>query len=390
MGTIMWRSTDRILTTHTGSLARPPELARLLSERASGSAVDPSEFRDQVRAAIEGAVRRQADAGIDVVSDGEMGKAGFANYVMDRMTGFGGEDSGATFRPRDVYDFPEMPQRLFGSQPATRLRRPANDGPIEYVGQDELAADLADFGTALAAVGSDPASAFLPAASPGCVVQIMPSTHYATRREYLVALAEALRVEYRAITEAGFTLQVDCPDIAMGRHIEFGERTLEEFQANLELHVEALNHGLEGIDPERVRVHVCWGNYAGPHHHDVALADILDAVYRVNANGISIEGANPRHEHEWRVFTQRPLPPGKYLIPGVIDTCTNYIEHPEVVAQRITRYASAVGRENVVAGTDCGFGTFSGVSAVHPDVAYAKLTSLSEGARLATRELWPS
>jgi 5-methyltetrahydropteroyltriglutamate--homocysteine methyltransferase len=229
----------------------------------------------------------------------------------------------------------------------------------------------------------------MPAASPGCVVQIMPTTHYGSRREYLFALADALRAEYRAIVEAGYALQVDCPDLAMGRHVEFGDRPLGEFMANLELHVEALNHGLEGIDPERVRVHVCWGNYAGPHHHDVALRDILDVVYRVNANGISVEAANPRHEHEWEVFAELPPPPGKYVIPGVIDSCTNYIEHPELVAQRIVRYANLLGRENVIAGTDCGFSTFAGSSVVVPDVAYAKLASLAEGARLASRELWP-
>jgi 5-methyltetrahydropteroyltriglutamate--homocysteine methyltransferase len=384
----MKRSTDRILTTHAGSLARPPELVQLLSDRVSGSAVDTAEFRGAVRSAIADAVRRQVEAGIDVVSDGEMGKAGFANYVMDRMTGFGGEDSSASFRPRDVFDFPELAQRLFGAQPDTRTRRRANDGAIAYVGGEELAADLSDFGAALSAAGVGAERAFLPAASPGCVVQIMPSTHYATRRDYLFALAEALRAEYRAITEAGYGLQVDCPDLAMGRHVEFGERPLEEFLENVELHVEALNHGLEGIDPEQVRVHVCWGNYAGPHHRDVALRDILDAVYRVRANGISIEGANPRHEHEWAVFADMPPPPEKYLIPGVIDSCTNYIEHPEVVSQRIVRFAQTVGRERVVAGTDCGFATFAGFSAVVPDVAYAKLSSLAEGARLASRELW--
>jgi len=382
----MKRSTDRILTTHTGSLARPPELLELLSARAEGRAVDEAEFRSRVDIAIRDAVRRQVEAGIDVVSDGEMGKAGFANYVMDRMTGFGGEDSAAQFRPRDVLDFPEMGRRLFGTQPSTRARRPANDGAITYVGGSELAGDLSAFGTALEDVTV--AEAFLPAASPGCVVQIMPSTHYGSRRAYLFALAEALRTEYLAIVDAGYTLQVDCPDLAMGRHVEFGDRPLDEFMANLELHVEALNHGLAGIDPERVRVHVCWGNYAGPHHHDVALRDILDVIYRVNANGISVEAANPRHEHEWTVFAEQPLPPGKYVIPGVIDSCTNYIEHPDLVAQRITRFARVVGRENVVAGTDCGFATFAGFSAVVPDIAYAKLASLAEGARIASRELW--
>jgi len=386
MGSIMKRSTERILTTHTGSLARQPELVRLLTERAEGRAVDEGAFRDAVRSAVRDAVRRQAEAGIDVVSDGEMGKAGFANYVMDRMTGFGGEDRGGMFRPRDVLDFPEMAQRLFGGQPATRARRPSNDGAIEYVGGAELEGDLEAFAAALE--GVTVAEAFLPAASPGCVVQIMPSTHYATRREYLFALADALRVEYRAIVDAGYTLQVDCPDLAMGRHVEFGDRPLAEFKANVELHVEALNRGLEGIDPERVRVHVCWGNYAGPHHHDVALRDVLEAVYRVNANGISVEAANPRHEHEWKVFGELPPPPGKYVIPGVIDSCTNYIEHPEVVAQRIERFARVLGREKVIAGTDCGFSTFAGFSAVVPSIAYAKLTSLAEGARIASEGLW--
>jgi 5-methyltetrahydropteroyltriglutamate--homocysteine methyltransferase len=382
----MKRSTDRILTTHTGSLARPQVLLDLLSARAEGRAVDEAEFRSRVRIAIRDAVRRQVEAGIDVVSDGEMGKAGFANYVMDRMTGFRGGDSALQFRPRDVVDFPEMGRRLFGTQPATRTRRPSNDGAIAYVGGSELAGDLSAFGAALEDVTV--AEAFVPAASPGCVVQIMPSTHYGSRREYLFALAEALRTEYLAVVDAGYTLQVDCPDLAMGRHVEFGDRPLDEFTANLELHVEALNHGLAGIDPERVRVHVCWGNYAGPHHHDVALRDILGVIYRVNANGISVEAANPRHEHEWTVFAEQPLPPGKYVIPGVIDSCTNYIEHPDLVAQRIRRFARVVGRENVIAGTDCGFATFAGFSAVVPDIAYAKLASLAEGARIASRELW--
>jgi 5-methyltetrahydropteroyltriglutamate--homocysteine methyltransferase len=388
----MNRSTERILTTHTGSLPRPPELLRLLNDRAEGAPVDEAAFREHVRSAMRDAVRRQADAGIDIVSDGEMGKRGFANYVMDRMTGFGGEDQGRLFAPRDVLDFPEMAQRLFAAQPATRAVRPGNDAPIEYVGRDALAADLDDYGSALSGLpapsGGGVVSAFVPAASPGCVVQIMASTHYATRRDYLFALAQALRVEYRAIVDAGHTLQVDCPDLAMGRHVEFGDRAMDEFLASAELQVEALNHGLEGIDPERVRVHVCWGNYAGPHHRDVPLRDILALVYSVDASGISIEAANPRHAHEWKVFEDVPLPPGKYLIPGVVETCTNYVEHPELVAERIVRFARVVGRENVVAGTDCGFSTFAGFSAVVPDIAYAKLASLAEGARLASAELW--
>jgi 5-methyltetrahydropteroyltriglutamate--homocysteine methyltransferase len=383
----MKRSTERILTTHTGSLPRPAELLSIVAGSGEGQPVDWTGQRELVRSAVREAVGRQADAGIDIVSDGEMGKIGFANYVQDRMTGFGGQSS----RPamgRDLLDFPELATQRLGAVrgAAAVMRRPANDGEIRYVGQDQLMAGLEDFRAAL--VGVTVEGAFLPAASPGCVVQIMPSTHYPTRSAYLHALADSLREEYRAIVDGGYTLQVDCPDLAMGRHWEFADATLAEFRANLELHVEALNHGLEGIDPERVRVHVCWGNYAGPHHRDVALRDILDVVYRVNANGVSVEGANPRHEHEWAVFAEMPLPGGKYLIPGVIDSCTTYIEHPELVAQRIQRFAETVGRENVVAGTDCGFGTFAGWSAVVPEIAYAKLASLSEGARIASARLW--
>jgi 5-methyltetrahydropteroyltriglutamate--homocysteine methyltransferase len=217
---------------------------------------------------------------------------------------------------------------------------------------------------------------------------LMGTVHFSNRRDYLFALADALQVEYRSIVERGVVLQVDCPDLALGRHVEFADRSLAEFRAIVELHIAALNHALTGIDPEQVRVHVCWGNYPGPHNHDVALRDILDLVYQANADGLSIEGANPRHEHEWTVFADLPLPDGKVLIPGVIDSCTNYIEHPETVAQRIVRYAQVVGHDRVIAGTDCGFGTMAGRSAVAPAVAYAKLASLSEGARLASERLW--
>ena len=381
------RSTDRILTTHTGSLPRPAGLLQLVADRAEGRGVDPAAFRDAVRTAVRDVVRRQVEVGIDIPSDGEMGKLGFANYVQDRMTGFGGEVAGAG-PPRDVLDFPDLAREHANrGRSAPRARRPGNDGEIRYTGRDQLDADLDNMRAALMDVPT--AGAFLPAASPGCVVQIMPSTHYPTRGAYLYALADALREEYRAIPEAGFTLQVDCPDLAMGRHWEFADASLSDFRDNIELHVEALNHGLGGVDPELVRVHICWGNYAGPHHRDVALRDILDVIYRINASGISIEGANPRHAHEWKVFQELPPPDDKYLVPGVIESCNNYVEHPEAVAQRIVRYAGVVGRENVVAGTDCGFSTFAGWSAVAPDVAYAKLASLAEGARIASAELWP-
>ena len=375
---------DRILTTHGGSLPRPPELLDMLVARAERRDVPEERFAAAVRDALGDAVRRQVAAGIDVVSDGEMAKTGFASYMAERMTGFGGESRMIPLA--DVAAFPDVAPRTTPSGPSTRALRPANDGPITYVGPDALRSDISNLQGALSGVAV--AGAFLPAASPGSIVQSSPTHYYASRREYLYALADALRTEYRAITDAGLTLQVDCPDLAMERHVEFASAPLEEFRGVIAEHVEALNHGLEGIDPDQVRVHVCWGNYAGPHHLDVDLRDILDIVLRVRANGVSVEGANPRHEHEWQVFENVPLPEGKMLIPGVIDTCTNYVEHPEVVAQRIVRYARVVGRERIVAGTDCGFSTFAGSNAVVPDIVYAKLESLAEGARLASAELW--
>jgi 5-methyltetrahydropteroyltriglutamate--homocysteine methyltransferase len=381
------RSTERILTTHTGSLPRPPALAAALLG-SSESLSDAEHLRERARAAVREAVQRQVAAGIDVISDGEMGKPGFAHYVKDRLNGFQGPAAPRPFAPRDLLDFPEVAQRLFFSdgKELSRPAMPTNDGPIAYIGWDRLAADL----DALSAeIENQPVGeAFLPAVSPGSVAMLMGTTHYSSRRDFLDALGEALGEEYRAIASRGFLLQVDCPDLALGRHLEFSKMSISEFRAEIELHVEVLNRALEGIDPERVRVHVCWGNYPGPHHHDVPLAEILDILYRVNANGLSIEGANPRHEHEWAVFAEIPLPPEKVLIPGVIDTCTNAIEHPETVAQRIDRYVSVVGRERVIAGTDCGFATIAGRSAVVPDVAYAKLASLAEGSRLATARLW--
>lgn len=380
----MQRSTERILTTHTGSLPRPADLLPVLD----GGTTTPDEAAVRIRSAVRDAVERQVAAGIDIVNDGEMGKPGFAHYVADRLTGYQGVAGPRPFAPRDIADYPEVGRRLNSTSGEERPRppMPTNDGPIAYVGQDRLATDLDNLETAIA--DQPVVEAFLPAISPGCVAFLMGTTYFPTRQELLFALADGLRVEYRGIVERGFILQVDCPDLALSRHVEFADDSLEDFRGVVTLHVEALNHALDGIDPERVRIHVCWGNYAGPHHHDVALSDILDLIYNVDAVGLSIEGANPRHAHEWRVFSDLPLPPEKVLIPGVIDTCTNYIEHPEVVAERIVRYAGVVGRERVIAGTDCGFSTMAGRSAVVPEVAYAKLGSLAEGARLASNELW--
>jgi 5-methyltetrahydropteroyltriglutamate--homocysteine methyltransferase len=377
-------SPERILTTHGGSLPRPPELLDLLVARAERRDVPEDRFAALVRDAVREVVRRQVAAGIDLVSDGEMSKTGFASYMASRMTGFGGESRMIPLA--DVAAFPDVAPRTTPSGPSTRALRPANDGPVAYVGEADLRTDVENLREALS--GEAVAGAFLPAASPGAIVQSSPTHFFRSRRDYLYALADALRTEYVAITEAGLALQLDCPDLAMERHVEFADAPVEEFRRAIAAHVEALNHGLRGVDPDRVRVHVCWGNYGGPHHLDVDLRDILDIVLRVRARYVSVEGANPRHEHEWRVFEEVPLPEDKVLIPGVIDTCTNYVEHPEVVAQRLVRYAGVVGRERVIAGTDCGFSTFAGSNAVVPDVVWAKLDSLSEGARLATAELW--
>jgi 5-methyltetrahydropteroyltriglutamate--homocysteine methyltransferase len=380
-------SVDRILTTHTGSLPRPVDLLPLLLTND----VSPEEqqgLQMRVQEAVGDAVRRQVAAGIDIVSDGEMGKPGFANYISDRLSGFKGNFSSRPFAPRDLVEFPDVARHLFvvDGQELPRPPMPTNDGPIAYEGQAQLADELDVFASAIEE--QSVAEGFLPAISPGCIAMLMGTTYFDNRRAFLFALAEALTVEYRAIVDRGFILQIDCPDLALGRHLEFADSTLAEFRAVIELHVAALNHALSGIDPTRVRIHVCWGNYPGPHNHDVPLHDILDIIYGVNASGLSVEAANPRHEHEWSVFETISLPDDKVLIPGVIDTCTNYIEHPETVAQRIERFTQIVGRERVIAGTDCGFSTIAGRSAVMPDVAYAKLASLAEGARLASVKLW--
>ena len=383
----MKRSIDRILTTHTGSLPRPADLVPALLA-ADQSDLEDRDLRQRVRAAVRDAVQRQIAAGIDIVSDGEMGKPGFAHYVKDRLTGFQGRSAPRPFEPRDLRDFPEVARQLFASDGEARPRplMPTNDGPIAYMGWDQLQEELDTLAVETAA--QPVAEAFLPAISPGCAAMLLGTTYFGDWGDYLFALADALRREYRAIVDRGFVLQVDCPDLALGRHLAFADEPLATFRDAAERHVAALNHALAGIDPDRVRVHVCWGNYPGPHHHDVPLADILDIVYQVNASGLSIEGANPRHEHEWTVFQERPLPDDKILIPGVVDTCTNSIEHPETVAQRIERYARVVGRERVIAGTDCGFSTIAGRSAVAAEVAYAKLASLADGARLASSRLW--
>ncbi|TMA56554.1 MAG: hypothetical protein E6J80_07575 [Deltaproteobacteria bacterium] len=288
--------------------------------------------------------------------------------------------------PADLLEFRDYGRRVFRDTPIESLRRPACTGPISYKDKEALQKDIANFKAALQGVA--PEETFLSAASPGVISLFLKNQYYANHEAYLAALADAMKEEYNAIHQAGFLLQVDCPDLAMGRHIQFADASLEEFRKKAELHVEALNHALADIPPERMRLHLCWGNYEGPHHRDVPLRDIIDIVLKTRPAAISFEAANPRHAHEWKVFQEFTLPAGKVLIPGVLDSTTNYIEHPELVAERICRFAEVVGRENVIAGTDCGFSTFAGFTAVDPQITWAKLQAMAEGARLASHQLW--
>ncbi|HWO73001.1 MAG TPA: cobalamin-independent methionine synthase II family protein [Dehalococcoidia bacterium] len=381
----MLRSTDRILTTHTGSLPRPPDLVEMLQARMRGEPVDEQAFAARVREAVAEIVRLQVEAGIDVVNDGELSKPAFNTYVAARLDGFGGNDpeGGITFADRE--DFPQWAAAMATRNPAYTVR-PMCIGPLGWKDRAPLEADIANLKAAAAQAGAS--EVFMASASIGTVGYTFRNTYYPDEEAYYYALADVLRDEYRAIVDAGFVLQIDAPDAAMGRHQKYRNVSLAEFRKALALAVEAQNHALQGIPAERVRYHVCWGNYEGPHTRDVELREIVDLVLRVNAGAYSIEAANPRHAHEWTVWRDVKLPDGKLLIPGVIESCTNYVEHPETVAQRIEQYARLVGRENVIAGTDCGFGTFAGASRVHPEVMWAKFRSLAEGAAIASKRLW--
>jgi 5-methyltetrahydropteroyltriglutamate--homocysteine methyltransferase len=376
----MKRSTERILTTHTGSLPRPDDLVTMLYAKDKGELQDQAAFAARVREATAAVVRQQVECGVDVVNDGEVGKIGYSTYVKDRLTGFEGE--AAPLRAADLLEFPEYARRAL----RVRMQRPACTGPITYKDKEALRQDLENFKAALQ--GVNPEEAFLSAASPGVISLFLKNDYYPNHEAYIEALADVMKEEYDAIHQAGFLLQIDCPDLAMGRHIQFAGADLEEFRRNAELHIEALNHALADIPPDRMRLHLCWGNYEGPHHLDVPLHDIIDIVLKARPSGLSFEAANPRHAHEWKVFHEFTLPADKVLIPGVLDSTTNYIEHPELVAERLCRFAEVVGRENVIAGTDCGFATFAGVADVDPKIVWAKFRAMAEGARLASKQLW--
>ncbi|HSV20454.1 MAG TPA: cobalamin-independent methionine synthase II family protein [Casimicrobiaceae bacterium] len=380
----MKRSTDRFLTTHTGSLPRPDDLIRTMFAREEGVPVDVHALEARVAAAVQEVVDKQVAAGVDIVDDGEMSKPSYATYIKDRLDGFGGE--GNTFVYQDLADFPRLARKVFGDPGRSRRKTPACNAPISV--RDPAAAQR-DVAHLRAALERTPAvDAFLTAASPGVVSLFFRNDHYPDEETYLFAIADAMRPEYETIVDAGFTLQVDCPDLGMGRHIQHADLSLAEWRVKAELHVEALNHALRGLDPARLRMHLCWGNYEGPHHCDVPLADVIDIVFKARPTAIALEAANPRHAHEWTVFEKVKLPQDKVLIPGVIESKSNFVEHPELVAQRITRYAKLVGRENVIAGSDCGYGTWVGQAAVDPDVVWAKLAAMAEGARLASAQFW--
>jgi 5-methyltetrahydropteroyltriglutamate--homocysteine methyltransferase len=378
------RSTDRILTTHTGSLPRPPDLITTMFAKEEGVPVEPVALAARIRAAVEEVVAKQSKAGIDVVNDGEMSKPSYATYIKDRLEGFGGTSN--PLRYQDLVDFPALERKVFGDPGRARRKTPACTGPITVRDYEAPKVDAQNLRDAIAANGAT--EGFMSAASPGVIALFFRDDHYGDRETYLYAIAEAMRVEYEAVAAAGFVLQIDCPDLGMGRHIQFADKTLEEFRREARLNIEALNHALANIDPDQLRMHLCWGNYEGPHHYDVPLADIIDIVFEARPSAIALEGANPRHAHEWKVFEDVKLPEGKLIIPGVIESKANFIEHPELIAQRILRYANLVGRENVMAGSDCGYGTWVGQAAVDPDVVWAKFAALAEGAELASRELW--
>jgi len=382
----MKKSVHRILTTHTGSLPRPDELVEVMFAKEEGRAVDERVLAERVRSAVREVVMHQRKVGVDVVSDGEMSKPSYATYVTERLSGFAGKSD----RPKlsDILEHPNVASHYFNDPGVQRLNknRPACSGPVTRKGMAEADSDIVNFQQALATTPTE--DAFMTAASPGVVSMFLGNTYYKSEEEFLWAVADAMKPEYEAIVRAGFVLQLDCPDLAMTRHREFADRPIEEFRDYIRLHIEVLNAATATIPPDKLRVHLCWGNYPGPHHRDVPLEQIIDLILTVRAQGLSFEAANSRHAHEWKVFENTRVPEDKVLIPGVIESMSNRIEHPELVAERIVRFAKIVGRENVIAGSDCGFGTFVGVALVEPEIAWAKLGSLAEGARLASAQLY--
>ena len=379
-------STDRILTTHVGSMPRAAEVAELLLARERGEDVDPGRFDAVMDDAVRATVQRQIDAGVDVISDGETSKIGYATYIKDRLNGFEGDSQDVRKPNLDVAPYPgfrEKMARITGDQP---FRRPRCVGPISVRDLGPLHTDIARYKQALE--GSGATEGFMNAASPGVISAFQPNAYYPTHEAYVEAIGEAMKAEYETIFEAGLVLQVDCPDLAMARHTSFQDISEEEFLKRVDLHIDVLNGALVNVPAESVRMHVCWGNYEGPHTHDIALEKIIPAILRAKPAAISFEGANARHGHEWVVWRGADIPGDKVLLPGVLDSTSNFVEHPELVAQRIETFAAIVGRERVLASSDCGFGTFAGFGKMDPDITYVKLQAMAEGAAIASKRLW--
>jgi 5-methyltetrahydropteroyltriglutamate--homocysteine methyltransferase len=379
----------RILTTHVGSLPRPQHVVDQLFAQDSGLNYDEVEFDRTMATEVSAVVAKQIAARVDIVSDGEMSKISYATYIRHRLTGFEiGEMPRAT--PRDLDDFPDFKERLAKLGATPKYHRPICRGAIAVKDLSGLHKDIDNLKAGMAAHGA--IKGFMNSASPGVIAVFQPNDYYADHGKYLEALADAMSTEYEAIVAAGLDLQIDAPDLGMGRHIKFRDATEEEFLRNANLQVEALNYALRNIPAEKIRMHICWGNYEGPHHHDIGLDRVLGLVCKAKPATILFEGANPRHAHEWEVWSDAQkkglVPENKILCPGVLDSTTNFIEHPQLIKQRMLQYAHIVGRDRVMAGTDCGFGTFAGFGSVHPPIAYAKLSSMAEGAALASAQLW--
>lgn len=372
----------RILTTHVGSLPRTQKVVDFLFARERGEAYDPAAFDAAMAEAVDDTVRKQVEAGVDIVSDGETSKISYATYVKDRYTGFSGDSPRNA--PADLKLFPSFLERLVNSGGTPQYARPMCTGEVRPKGQGELAKDIANLQTAMTKHGAK--RGFMNAASPGVISLFLQNQHYKTREAYLAALADAMKAEYETIVAAGLDLQLDCPDLALSRHMLFTDLSDAEFLKVADSHVEALNHALRDVPKEKIRVHICWGNYEGPHVCDIAMDKVFPVLMQTKSRYVLFETANPRHGHEWTTFRDRrkEIPDDKILVPGAVDTTTNFVEHPELIAQRLGRFVDIVGHERVIAGSDCGFGTFAGFGAVDPAIAFAKLGALRDGARIAS------
>jgi len=381
----MKTSVDRILTTHVGSLPRPQNVVDYLFAEDQGKDFDRAGYDQTMREEVASIAKKQTTAQVDIISDGEMSKISYATYIRHRLTGFEiGEVPRAT--PKDLDEYPEFRDRLAQQGGTPKYHRPICRGAIQIKDLEPLNKDIANLKSAMAEANA--AEAFMNAASPGVIAVFQPNQYYPSHETYLQALAEVMKVEYETIVNSGLLLQVDCPDLAMGRHIKFRDADEAEFLRNAEAQVEALNYALKDLPSNRVRMHLCWGNYEGPHTHDIPIEKILPIVMKAKPQAVLFEAANPRHAHEWQVWNEAQIPEDKILIPGVLDTTTNFIEHPQLVAERVLKFTNIVGRERVIAGSDCGFGTFAGFGAVHPTICWGKLSAMAEGARLASEKLW--